>query len=249
MLWLLVAWHQRTTGMLMLAIDFEGPGASGDGEAGPTIRVLIVDDHEFFRTGVIAWMDQQPGLLPCGEAASLADATALLAKAKADVLLLDLTLPDGDGLDFIETALKLRPGLRVIVLSQRDEAVFAGRAIKCGARGYVMKSEASDQLLEAIEAVMNGGTWLSRAAQAQADPLELAARLRNESALGDLSDRELQVFALIGAGHGPKEIANRLGISTKTVEAHREHIRHKLGLRSAAALIQTAQHWVTNGQV
>ena len=233
----------------MLAIDYEGPRASGDGDPGPAVRVLIVDDHEFFRTGVTAWMDQQPGLRPCGEAASLADANALLAKEKADVLLLDLTLPDGDGLDFIEKALKLRPGLRVIVLSQRDEAVFAERAIKCGARGYLMKSEASDQLLEAIEAVMNGGTWLSRAAQAQADPLELATRLRSESALGDLSDRELQVFALIGAGHGPKEIANRLAISTKTVEAHREHIRHKLGLKSAAALIQTAQRWVTNGQV
>jgi DNA-binding NarL/FixJ family response regulator len=233
----------------MLAIDYEGPRPSGEGDARPAVRVLIVDDHEFFRTGVTAWMDQQPGLLPCGEAASLGDAKALLAKAKADVLLLDLTLPDGDGLDFIRKALTLRPGLKVIVLSQRDEAVFAERAIKSGARGYVMKSEASDQLLEAIEAVMNGGTWLSRAAQAQADPLELAARLRSESALGELSDRELQVFALIGAGHGPKEIANRLAISTKTVEAHREHIRHKLGLKSAAALIQTAQRWVTDGQV
>ena len=233
----------------MLAIDHEGPGTGGEDDAAPAVRVLIVDDHEFFRTGVTAWMDQQPGLLPCGEAGSLAEARALLPKAQADVLLLDLTLPDGDGLDFSGQALKLRSGLRVIVLSQRDEAVFAERAIKSGARAYLMKSEASDQLLEAIQAVMNGGTWLSRAAQAQADPLELAARLRSESALGHLSDRELQVFALIGAGHGPKEIANRLGISTKTVEAHREHIRHKLGLKGAAALIQAAQGWVTNGQV
>jgi DNA-binding NarL/FixJ family response regulator len=234
---------------IMIAPDRGGPEAGPEDDSASAVRVLIVDDHEFFRTGVTAWMDQQPGLRPCGEAASLADARLLLAREAADVLLLDLTLPDGDGLDFIEDALKLRPGLKVIVLSQRDEAVFAERAMKCGASGYVMKSEASDQLLEAIQVVMEGGTWLSRVAQAQAVPLELAARLRNESALGELSDRELQVFALIGAGHGPKEIANRLGISTKTVEAHREHIRHKLGLKSAAALTQTAQRWVTDGKV
>ena len=173
----------------------------------------------------------------------------MVSSGEADVLLLDLSLPDGDGLDFIQEALNLQPELKVIVLSQRDEAVFAERALKCGARGYLMKSEASDQLLEAIHTVMDGSTWLSRAAQAQADPLELAARLRDENALGELSDRELQVFALIGAGHGPKQIASRLSISTKTVEAHREHIRHKLGLKSAAALMRTAQRWVTYGQV
>jgi DNA-binding NarL/FixJ family response regulator len=234
---------------IVLAPDHGGPEAGPGDDVASAVRVVIVDDHEFFRTGVTAWMDQQPGLLPCGEAASLADARALLAGATADVLLLDLTLPDGDGLEFIQEALQLRPDLRVIVLSQRDEAVFAERAMKYGASGYVMKSEASDQLLEAIQAVTEGGTWLSRVAQAQAVPLELAARLRDESALGELSDRELQVFALIGAGHGPKEIANRLGISTKTVEAHREHIRHKLGLKTAAALTQTAQRWVTDGKV
>jgi DNA-binding NarL/FixJ family response regulator len=234
---------------IMPAIDSDAPGQGAEDDAGSSIRVLIVDDHEFFRTGVTAWMDQQPGLLPCGEAASLAEARELLSRETVDVLLLDLTLPDGEGLDFIEDALKLRPGLKVIVISQRDEAVFAARAMKCGARGYVMKSEASDQLLEAIQVVVEGGTWLSRAAQAQADPLELATRLRSESALGELSDRELQVFALVGAGHGPKEIASRLAISTKTVEAHREHIRHKLGLKSAVALTQAAQRWVKDGRL
>ena len=234
---------------IMVSIEYDGSGTEGEDSAARAVRVFIVDDHEFFRTGVTAWMDQQPGLLPCGEAASLAEARSLLADGEADVLLLDLTLPDGDGLDFIGDALKLRPGLKVIVLSQRDEAVFAERAMNSGARGYVMKSEASDQLLEAIHAVVDGGTWLSRAAQAHADPLELAVRLRHENALGELSDRELQVFALIGAGHGPKEIASRLAISTKTVEAHREHIRHKLGLKTAAALTQAAQRWVVHGKV
>lgn len=227
----------------------DGPVAGTGDDATPAVRVIIVDDHEFFRTGVTAWMDQQPGLLPSGEAATLAEARQRLSRMTVDVLLLDLTLPDGDGLEFIKDALQLQPGLKVIVLSQRDEAVFAERALKCGAHGYLMKTEAAGQMLDAIQAVTEGGTWLSRAARAQADPLELAVRLRRESALGELSDRELQVFALIGAGHGPKEVARRLAISTKTVEAHREHIRQKLGLKGASALTQAARHWVTDGKV
>lgn len=233
----------------MLAREREETTVRDDVGPEPRIRVLVVDDHEFFRTGVTAWLQNQPGLDFCGEADSLAAARDLLKRAEADVLLLDLALPDGDGLEFIREVVRRRPGIRVIVLSQRDEAVFAERAMKNGAHGYLMKSEASDQLAEAIQSVIRGGTWLSRAAKVQADPLELSARLREESGLGELSDRELQVFTLVGAGYGPKEIANRLGISTKTVEAHREHIRHKLGLKSAAALTQLAQRWVNQGKV
>lgn len=227
-------------------VDAE-PGA-GEGPR-PTARVMVVDDHEFFRSGVTAWLQQQRGIVYGGEAGSLAEARAGLAAGPADVLLLDLGLPDGDGIDFIREATALRPGLRVIVLSQRDEAVFAERAIRNGARAYLMKSEASERLLEAIHAVMDGGTWLSRAIQARADPLEFSARLRQEGALGELSDRELQVFALIGAGYGPKEIAGRLGISAKTVETHREHIRHKLGLKTSAQLTRMAERLVQAGSV
>jgi len=214
-----------------------------------TARVMVVDDHEFFRSGVTAWLQQQQGIVYDGEAGNLAEARTGLAAGRADVLLLDLGLPDGDGIDFIREATELRPGLHVIVLSQRDEAVFAERAIRNGARAYLMKSEASEKLLEAIHAVMDGGTWLSRAIQAQADPLEFSSRLRQEGALGELSDRELQVFALIGAGYGPKEIAGRLGISAKTVETHREHIRHKLGLKTSAQLTRLAERLVQTGSV
>lgn len=231
------------------ATDEEDPETRAEAGPRPTARVMVVDDHEFFRSGVTAWIQQQQGVAYSGEAGTLAEARARLAAGQADVLLLDLGLPDGDGLDFIREATALRPGLRVIVLSQRDEAVFAERAIRNGARAYLMKSEASEKLLEAIHAVMDGGTWLSRAIQAQADPLEFSARLRQEGALGELSDRELQVFALIGAGYGPKDIGERLGISAKTVETHREHIRHKLGLKTSAQLTRMAERLVHAGSV
>lgn len=213
------------------------------------VNVMVIDDHEFFRDGVAAWLRQQQGLSCCGEAASIAAAREKLAATHVDVALLDLGLPDGDGLAFIGEALSRQPGMRVIVLSQRDESVFAERAMRAGARGYLMKSEASQSLLQAIEAVMRGGTWLSRAAQAHSDALEVSARLRQQSVLGELSDRELQVFALIGAGLGPKDVAARLGISAKTVEAHREHMRHKLGLKTAAMLTEMAERWVQTGKV
>jgi len=225
------------------------PRADGAAVSQRIIRVMVVDDHEFFRSGVIGWLKLQQGILCCGEAASLVAARDGLARAAADIVLLDLGLPDGDGMAFIREAVGLHPGLRIIVLSQRDEAVFAERAMRNGASGYLMKSEAAGQLLEAIRAVMDGGLWLSRAAQAQADPLEFAVQLRQESRLGHLSDRELQVFALVGAGFGPKEVAARLGISAKTVETHREHVRHKLDLKDSAALARLAERMIRAGSV
>lgn len=229
------------------ARDGTGPEANGGGSQAP-VRVLVVDDHEFFRTGVTAWLREQAGIDCCGEAASLAEAREMLVGTPADIVLLDLGMPDGDGLAFVGEAVQLQPGARIIVLSQHDEAVFAERAMRHGAHGYLMKSEASGKLLEAIRAVMAGGTWLSHAIQAQVDPIEFAARLRGETLLTALSDRELQVLALVGAGYGPKEIAVRLGISPKTVETHREHMRHKLGLQNAALLTGLAERWVRTGQ-
>lgn len=213
------------------------------------VRVIVVDDHEFFRTGVIAWLAGQPGMRVLGQAASLAAARELLAREEPDLLLLDLGLPDGDGIEFIRQALESRPQLRVIVLSQRDEAVFADRAIRAGAHSYLMKSEAAERLLEAIGAVMRGGTYLSRAATANLQPHVLARQLRGTTELGELSDRELQVFSLIGSRLGPAEIASRLGISAKTVETYREHLKQKLRVQNSTALARIAERWAQGGAV
>jgi DNA-binding NarL/FixJ family response regulator len=211
----------------------------------PTL-VFVVDDHAFFRAGVIAWLQGQQGITCCGEAGTLAEARAALRGVAPDILLLDLGFKEGDGLEFIREARTLRPGMRVIVISQRDETVFAERAIKAGASGYLMKSEAVDRLLDAIHAVMAGDIHLSRAAAARVSSAEVAPGLRRSQDVAELSDRELQVFALIGSGLGPKEVATRLGISPKTVETYREHLKKKFGVQSAAMLTVIATEWVNN---
>jgi DNA-binding NarL/FixJ family response regulator len=210
----------------------------------PTL-VFVVDDHAFFRAGVIAWLQGQRGIACCGEAGTLAEARAALQKVAPDILLLDLGFKEGDGLEFIREALALQPNLRIIVISQRDESVFADRALKAGAAGYLMKSEAVDRLLEAIETVMAGKLHLSRLAAAHVSTGAGTPGLRRSGEVAGLSDRELQVFALIGAGMGPKEIATRLAISPKTVETYREHLKKKFGVQSAAMLTVIATEWVT----
>ncbi|MGI9245487.1 MAG: response regulator [Steroidobacteraceae bacterium] len=219
------------------------PAATGS----PTL-VFLVDDHAFFRAGVAAWLQGQKGVACCGEAATLQDARTALKRVAPDVLLLDLGFHEGDGLDFIPEAMQLQPDIRVVVLSQRDEAVFAERAIRAGASGYLMKTEAVEQLLEAIRTVAAGGTYLSRAARSRVFAARRSERMPEDSMAG-LSDRELQVFGLIGSGCGPAEIAARLSISPKTVETYRDHLKTKFGVGTAARLAELATDWVHYGRV
>ena len=208
-------------------------------------RVLIIDDHDFFRGGVRAWLQTQPDLQCCGEAASVQAAREALPSHKPHIILLDLGLPDMDGQQFIPELKQLAPQARIIVLSQREEGVFAPRAIRAGALGYLMKTEAASQLRHAIDCVLQGAVYISHAVAALM-PDTGGAQARAQG-LAQLSDRELQVFALIGQGLGPKDIAIRLKISPKTVEAHRENLKRKLGLDSSAMLTQRATRWVHYG--
>jgi DNA-binding NarL/FixJ family response regulator len=210
------------------------------------ILVYVADDHAFFRAGVIAWLKGQKGVTCCGEAGTLADARVALLKACPDVLLLDLGFREGDGLQFLLEARKLQPDMRIIVVSQRDESVFAERALRAGAAGYLMKSEAVDQLLQAIRVVMSGEIYLTRAGASHVTGSKVIKAQRSDD-LSGLSDRELQVFGMIGSGLGPKEIAERLSISPKTVETYREHLKRKFGVANAAALGILAVEWVQRG--
>ncbi len=210
-------------------------------------RVLIIDDHDFFRGGVRAWLQTQPDLQCCCEAASVQAARQALAKSTPHIILLDLGLPDMDGQQFIPELKQLAPQARIIVLSQREEGVFAPRAIRAGALGYLMKTEAAAQLRNAIDYVLQGVVYISHSVAALM-PETGGAQARAQG-LAQLSDRELQVFALIGQGLGPKDIANRLKISPKTVEAHRENLKRKLGLESSAMLTQRATRWVHYGKL
>jgi DNA-binding NarL/FixJ family response regulator len=212
-------------------------------------RVLVVDDHPFFRTGVSRWLNQQPTLACCGEADSAAAARRAVAELRPDIILLDLRLGDGDGLDLTRELAEAYPDTRIIALSQQDEKVYAHRALRAGARGYVMKSAATETLLAAIQAVLGGQVYVSRPVAARLlhnlfpDPASTAPEL----AL--LSDRELQVFQLLGAGCGSRDIAEQLKISPKTVETYREHLKRKLGLPDGPALLRAAALWVEKGRL
>jgi DNA-binding NarL/FixJ family response regulator len=211
------------------------------------IRVLVVDDHPFFRCGVVEWLNQQSQLGCCGEAHSVATARQAVAQTRPDVVLLDLQLSDGDGLDLCQELSEAYPSLRIIILSHRDEDVYAHRALRVGARGYVMKSEATETVLAAIQTVMRGDIYTSRSVAARALQNLFPDPGSSAPALARLSNREIQVFQMLGAGCGNREISATLRISQKTVETYREHLKQKLRLPDTAALIQAARQWVEQG--
>jgi len=212
-------------------------------------RIVVVDDHAFFRSGIAYWLNQQRGLICCGEAGSVVAARQAVKELQPDIILLDLNLADGDGLDLLRELSGENPTARVIVLSQHREVTHAHRALRAGARGYVMKSEATEVVLTAIETVKRGEIYLGRTAAARLlhnlfpDPASKAIELAR------LSDREMQVFQLLGAGCATREIAPRLRISVKTVDTYREHLKDKLGLPDGAALLRAATLWVEKGRL
>lgn len=209
------------------------------------IRVYVVEDHVMVREGFVALINSQDDMTVCGQSGNAREAAAQITILKADLALIDLILNAGDGLELIKDVRSACPGTTVLVVSMQDEEVYAERALHAGASGYVMKSSASRELLEAIRAVMNGQVYISR---------RMTSRILNEFRNGNaanharegvekLSDRELEIFQLIGSGMPVRQIAERLGISTKTVESHRENIKHKLGIASGFDLVQYAADW------
>ncbi|HBE23589.1 MAG TPA: DNA-binding response regulator [Verrucomicrobiales bacterium] len=213
------------------------------------IRVLIVEDHPFFRSGLALWLNQQDRVTCCGEAESLCEARKAVADSHPDVILMDLRLGDGEGIDLIAEITKTHPLIRCLALSQFAEDVYAHRALKAGARGYLMKSEATEAVLKAIETVMNGGIHLSPQMEVRLlqyifpDPASLTPDLSK------LTDRELQVFQLLGSGLSTIEIGKHLKLSHKTIETYREHLKNKLALADAPELLRTATLWVEFGRI
>jgi DNA-binding NarL/FixJ family response regulator len=209
-------------------------------------RVLIVDDHPLLREGVAQLINRQSDMLCCGEAADVSSASTAIELHQPNVVLLDLRLGTGDTLELIKSAKARFPTVAIIVLSQHDEALYAERALRAGAVGYVMKQEASEEVLHAIRIVLIGELYVSR----KMTPLILRKLLKADPAkdgtLADLSKRELQVFQLLGAGLGSRQIAEQLGLSIKTIETYREKIKDKIGVHTAPQLIQQAINWVQN---
>jgi DNA-binding NarL/FixJ family response regulator len=200
-------------------------------------RILIVDDHPIVRMGVRAMLEQAPGFEVCGEAGSTVEALHLLS-ADPDVILLDLMLGGRGGADFVAICLRACPRTRVLVLSQHDEVLYAERVLKAGAHGYLMKGEAMEDLVDALKTVLRGDIAVS--ARMRARLLARQFRGPSDERYSVLSNREMQIFLLIGAGRSTGAIASELCLSPKTVGAHRENIKAKLGLDSAAELEREA---------
>jgi DNA-binding NarL/FixJ family response regulator len=207
-------------------------------------RVFLVDDHPIVRQGLTLLINQEPDLMVCGEAQEARGLRAALVAAQPDIVLLDISLTGPDGLDVLKMLREEGQQVPILVLSMHDEAVYAERVLRAGANGYIMKQEATERVLIAVRRILQGQVYVSDRMASRMLLQLVSKQVPDESAaIARLSDRELEVFRLIGAGRGTREIAQTLNLSVKTVESYQAHIKEKLALRSARALMQRAIEW------
>lgn len=208
-------------------------------------RVLLVDDHPMTREGLAAIVNRQPDLEVCCEAGNPAEAISALPKARPDLLVTDMSMPGRSGIEFLKDVHALLPDLPILVLSMHDELLYAERALRAGARAYLMKDAGSAKVLEAIRQVLSGEAYVSPQMVARLLDGMTGHRPRGAtSPIEKLSDREFEVFQLLGGGKSTKEIAQALHLSPKTVDVHRGRIKGKLQLKTATALLHHAVRWV-----
>jgi len=208
-------------------------------------RILLVDDHAVVRFGITQLINRQNDLVVCGEEEDASRAMSAIAALKPDLVIADISLKDSSGLELMRNIKAQYPGLPVLVMSIHDESIYAEIAFRAGALGYLMKQEALDKITTAIRRVLSGAIYVSDKLAAKM----LSQQVRGhadilESPVKRLSDRELEVFELIGRWKKTSEIAEELHLSVKTIEYYREQIKSKLSLKSAAELTQTATSWV-----
>jgi len=210
-------------------------------------RILLVDDHPLMRRGQADLLNREPDMEVCGEAGTAREAMEAIAKLKPDLALVDMALPDKDGLELIKDIQALHPGLPVLAMSMQDESLYAARVLRAGGRGYVMKAEGPGRLATAIRTVLNGQVALSPRMSAKV--LESMVGPSGKAGAGPeakLTDRELEVLRLYGEGWSTDEIASRLHLSPKTVDVHRAHIKEKLGLKTTPEFQRFAIRWVAS---
>jgi DNA-binding NarL/FixJ family response regulator len=210
-------------------------------------RIMVVDDHPIVRQGLGLLINREPDLVVCGEAEEAMGAMHVLASARPDVLIVDISLSGPDGIDLLKNIRTTHPTLPVLILSMHDESVYAERALRAGANGYIMKQEATENVLVAVRRILSGEIYVSaRIANQMLRHYITGSGTLRDSSIADLSDRELEVFRLIGEGHGTRQIAEKLHLSVKTVESYQAHIKEKLSLRSSRELMQRAIQWNMN---
>lgn len=207
-------------------------------------RILLIEDFPMIREGMAKWLASE-GFRVAAQVGSHSEALKALQAVPVELILLDLMLAEGDGMEFIRELRQKHPGVRILVFSMHDEMLYAERVLRAGADGYTMKQAPTAELLTAIRTVLGGEIYVSRRLA-----MHLVAQnihrhpTRPEDKHANLSDRELHIFRLIGHGHSPRRIATDLGLSIKTVETHRENIKNKLNLQSSAEVMRRATLWV-----
>ncbi len=208
-------------------------------------RVLLVEDHPTMREGLIRVIEREADLTVCGEADTIQRALEMIASSNPDIAVVDITLGGQNGIELIKDIKVRHPRLPVLVHSMHDESVYAERALRAGAKGYISKKEPAQKLLQAIREVIRGEIFLSEAVTRQIlHAVGADQSVGKASPFRALSDREFEVFELTGQGLGTKEIAGALHLSEKTVQAHRDHIRQKLNLPDGRGLTRLATRWV-----
>lgn len=213
--------------------------------AAPQKRILIVDDHPMMREGLVHLIGNEPDLVVCGEAETARQAFEAIAASKPDIALVDITLPDKSGLELIKDLGAMHPDVALLVISMHDETVYAERVLRAGGRGYIMKQEGGKRILAAIRKVLGGDIAVSEKMSAKILQIFSGRRSQGgESPIGRLTDREFEVFQLIGRGRSTRQAAADLHVSVKTIEVHRLHIKEKLEIASATELISYAARWV-----
>jgi len=213
-------------------------------------KIFIIDDHELVRQGLRQLINGEVDLQLCGEASNVKDALKMRASLSPDVAIVDISLPDGNGLDLIKQLHRWQPKMRIIALSMHDDELYAERALNNGASGYINKQDSAQKLLVGIRQVINNKIFVNSEITKRLQQHQLSNHMSGtqKSAIVKLSDRELQVFDFIGRGMTTKDIASTLKLSIKTIETHRRHIKDKLSLASGTELVRAAIVWSLENQ-
>ena len=210
-------------------------------------RIVIVDDHPIVRQGLAQLIEHEEDIVVSGQAEDAYEAMKTIREIKPDMVTVDISLKETNGIELIKNIKSIYPDLPVLALSMHDESLYAERALRAGARGYIMKQEATDAVVIAIRKVLKGQVYVSEAMASKMMTKMVGARpTQGQSPIDCLSDRELEVFLLIGRGHATRQISRELHLSVKTIETYRAHLKEKLNLADAAELLQYAIEWVSS---
>lgn len=223
----------------------KGKGSTAAVPSPSAFRILIVDDHPIVRNGLRQLIEPEKDFDICGEAGTSSEARSMIERYHPQLVLLDIAIEGSNGIEFTKWLKEVHPEIAVLIISMHDENLYAERALKAGASGYIMKQEAPDAVLTAIRRVLSGGLYVSpriseNIIRGLSQPAE---RDTGRRGLESLSDRELEVYELVGKGCRTSDIAEKLCLSIKTIEAHRAHIKQKLKLRNSSELVRHAVRW------